>query len=221
MPISLPFRDRGEAGRFLAERLSAYAGRSDVIVLALPRGGVPVAYEVARHLGVPFDVLLVRKLGLPGHPELAMGAIAVGGESVLNEVAVKLLAVSEAEIAAVAAREKRELKRRERAYRGDRPPPELAGRTAILVDDGLATGASMLAAIRALRHQQPARIVVAAPVGAPESCAALREEADEVVCAATPEPFHAVGLWYRDFAQTSDEEVRDLLTRGRSAGRAA
>lgn len=207
------FHDRHDAGRVLAARLFAYAHRPDVIVLALPRGGVPVAYEVARALGAPLDVFVVRKLGVPGHEELAMGAVATGGVRVLNESVVNTLGIPDDVIDAVAVREERELARRERLYRDARPPPDVRGKTAILVDDGLATGATMHAAIRALRQQHPARIVVAVPVAAPETCEALRAEVDEVICALTPEPFLAVGFWYEDFAQTADDEVRDLLAR--------
>jgi predicted phosphoribosyltransferase len=205
------FRDRTEAGRVLAERLAQYAGRPDLIVLALPRGGVPVAYEVARALHAPLDVFLVRKLGVPGHEELAMGAVATGGVRVLNEQVVRALRIPDAAIETVARREQQELARRERLYRGDRPPPDVRGKTVILVDDGLATGATMLAAVRALRQQQPARIVVAVPIASRETCELLREEVEDVVCAVTPEPFRAVGLWYEDFSQTADEEVRELL----------
>ena len=207
------FRDRTEAGQVLANRLVPYANRPDVLVLALPRGGVPVAYEVARMLHAPLDVFLVRKLGVPGHEELAMGALASGGARVLNEEVVRGLHISEEVIAAVAEREQEELARRERLFRGERPAPDVRGRTVILVDDGLATGSTMRAAIAALRQQGPARIVVAVPVGAYETCAELQMEADEVVCARTPEPFHAVGLWYDDFTQTTDEEVHELLAR--------
>ncbi len=207
------FQDRRDAGRQLAAELLQYADRPDVLVLALPRGGVPVAYEVARLLHAPLDVFLVRKLGLPGHEELAMGAIASGGVRVLNEDVVRTLHVPEADIDASAARELRELERRERVYRDDRPFPDLSGRTVILVDDGLATGSTMRAAVAALRRQGPAWIVVAVPVGAAETCSTFQGEADEVVCARTPEPFYAVGLWYGDFSQTTDEEVRYLLER--------
>ncbi|TMQ34673.1 MAG: phosphoribosyltransferase [Planctomycetota bacterium] len=205
------YRDRREAGRQLAAKLAAYAGRPDVLVLALPRGGVPVAYEVARALAAPLDIFLVRKLGLPGHEELAMGAVASGGIRVLNKEVVQALRVPEEVIAEVAALELEELERRERLYRGDRPPPYVRGRIVILIDDGLATGSTMRAAIAALRRQHPARIVVAVPVGAPETCAEFQDEADEAICALTPDPFYAVGLWYGDFTQTTDEEVRDLL----------
>lgn len=205
------FRDRFEAGRVLAQRLDHYAHRPDVIVLALPRGGVPVGYEVALALDAPLDVFLVRKLGMPGHEELAMGAIATGGVRVLNEDVVRSFGISNAEIGAVAQLEQAELERREQEYRGNRLPPRVAGRTAILVDDGLATGSTMRAAVAALRQDHPERIVVAVPVAARETCDALRDDADEVICALTPEPFYAVGLWYEDFSQTSDEEVRELL----------
>ncbi len=207
------FRDRGEAGRLLAEKLAAFANRPDVIVLALPRGGVPVGYEVARALGAPLDVFLVRKLGVPGYEELAMGALASGGLRVLNDNVVKTLRIPVSVIETVVAKEEKELARRERLYRGGRPFPDLRGRTVILVDDGLATGATMLAAVEALRQRQPARIVVAVPTASPDTCEELRTKADEVICAVTPQPFHAVGFWYEDFSQTTDEEVRDLLAR--------
>ena len=207
------FSDRAEAGRVLAERLGHYADRPGVIVLALPRGGVPVAYEVAKALHAPLDVFVVRKLGIPGHEELALGAVATGGVRVLNDQVVKGLSIPGYVIDAVANWELQELERRERLYRGDRPPPDVRGKTVILVDDGLATGSTMLAAVRALRQQGPARIVVAVPVASPDTCELLRTYVDEVVCAATPEPFYAVGLWYRDFSQTTDEEVRELLAR--------
>jgi predicted phosphoribosyltransferase len=205
------FRDRTEAGRVLAEKLSRYAGRPDVLVLALPRGGVPVAYEVARALHAPLDVFLVRKLGMPGLEELAMGAIASGGIRVLNEDVVQTLQIPEDVIEAAVASEERELERREREYRDDRPPLNVRGRTVILVDDGLATGSTMRAAVAALRQQQPAAIIVAVPVAASSTCAELAEEVDDIVCARMPEPFRAVGLWYDNFSQTTDQEVRDLL----------
>src|SRR3954469_4993973 len=208
-----PYHDRRGAGRYLAEKLADYAGRPDVLVLALPRGGVPVAYEVARALGAPLDVFLVRKLGVPGHEELALGAIATGGVRLLNTDVVRSLRISPQVIDRVAATERAELERREREYRDDRPPPDVRGKTVILIDDGLATGASMRGAVAALRQAQPARIVVAVPISAPSTCEEFRDEVDEVVCARTPEPFYAVGLWYGDFSQTTDEEVRDLLRR--------
>ena len=207
------FRDRAEAGRVLAERLRAYAGRDDVIVLALPRGGVPVAYEVAKELGAPLDVFVVRKLGVPGHEELAMGAIASGGVLVLDEGVVRPLGISHAQIQRAVETELRELERREAAYRAGRGPLELGGKTVILVDDGLATGSTMRAAALAVRRHEPRRVVVAVPVAAAETCAEFRDEVDEIVCAVVPRPFHAVGLWYEDFSQTSDEEVSDLLAR--------
>jgi predicted phosphoribosyltransferase len=207
------FRDRAEAGRQLAERLSPYAKRADVTVLALPRGGVPVAFEVARALSAPLDVFLVRKLGVPGHPELAMGAMASGGIRVLNDDLIRELGIPNAAIEEVAARERIELDRRQQLYRGGRAFPPLRDRTVVLVDDGLATGATMEAAVRAARQESPARVVVAAPVAARETVARLANVADDVVCVATPEPFQAVGLWYEVFDQTSDEEVIDLLRR--------
>ncbi|MDP8922454.1 MAG: phosphoribosyltransferase [Chloroflexota bacterium] len=213
-----PFSDRHEAGRVLATRLRAYAGRTDVLVLALPRGGVPVADEVARELGAPLDVFLVRKLGVPGHEELAMGAIASGGVRVLNEEVVRALAIPASLIDEVAEREARELARREREYRDDRPTPDVQGRTIILVDDGLATGSTMRAAVAAVRQRGPSRIVVAVPVAAEQTCHELRAEVDDVICAVTPERFLAVGVWYQDFSPTTDDEVRDLL--GRPADRA-
>src|SRR6202048_5021965 len=207
------FRDRRDAGRLLAEKLAAYANRPDVLVLALPRGGVPVAYEVARALGAPLDVFVVRKLGVPGYEELAMGAVATGGARVLNEQIVRDLRIPDYVIDRVEAEQRDELARRERAYRGGRPPLDVHGRTVILVDDGLATGATMRAAVKALRQREPARIMVAVPTASPETCEELKAEVDEVVCAITPEPFHAVGYWYEDFTQTTDQEVRELLAR--------
>src|SRR5918996_526610 len=207
------YRDRTEAGKKLAEHLKEYANRPEVLVLALPRGGVPVAFEVANALHTPLDIFLVRKLGVPGHEELAMGAIATGGVRVLNEDVVGYLDIPGEIIDAVAADEARELERRERLYRGDRPLPDVRGKTVILIDDGLATGSTMRAAAAALRKQQPARIVVAVPVSAPETCDEFRMEVDEIICAAVPEPFQGVGLWYEDFSQTTDQEVRDLLDR--------
>jgi putative phosphoribosyl transferase len=209
------YRDRYDAGRALARALEEYRGRGDVVVLGLPRGGVPVAAEVARALGAPLDVLVVRKLGVPGHEEFAMGAIASGGARVVDRDTIDMLSIPEATVQQVVKREQLELERRERLYRGDRPPPAVAGKVAILVDDGLATGASMQAAVAALRDMGPARIVVAVPVGARETCERLASEADEVVCAMIPPAFQAVGLWYDDFSQTSDQEVRAALGRPR------
>ena len=208
------FKNRSDAGQFLAEKLAEYADRPDVVVLALPRGGVPVAYEVAQKLHAPLDVFVVRKLGVPGHEELAMGAIATGGVCVLNQDVLSYIRIPDAVIDEVAAAELRELQRRERLYRGTQPPLEVRGRTVIIVDDGLATGSTMRAAVKALRQQQPKKIVVAVPVGARQTCDSFKTEVDTVaVCAITPEPFNAVGLWYQDFSQTTDEEVRDLLWR--------
>jgi predicted phosphoribosyltransferase len=205
------FEDRREAGRALALRLRPYAGRDDVVVLALPRGGVPVAFPVAELLGAPLDLFLVRKLGTPGHRELAMGAIASGGIRVLNDEVVKWYGIPPEAIDAVAREEERELGRREIAYREGRDGVPLEGRVVILIDDGLATGSTMMAAVKAVQQRRPARVIVAVPVGARETCAALSAVADEVVCLRMPEPFSAVGQWYLDFDQTSDEEVRKLL----------
>jgi putative phosphoribosyl transferase len=207
------FADRAEAGRFLARDLQLYRNRDDVIVLALPRGGVPLGFEIARELDVPLDLFLVRKLGFPGHEEFALGAIASGGVRVLNPSAFRIGSFSEQEIDVIAAKEERELARREREYRGDRPPPNVRGKIVILVDDGLATGSTMRAAVSALRLLQPARIVVAVPVASGDACEGLAREADEVICGLIPEPFHAVGEWYHDFSQTTDEEVKSLLER--------
>jgi putative phosphoribosyl transferase len=212
------YPDRRAAGVALARQLNAYHGRNDVVVLALPRGGVPVAHEIARELNAPLDVFLVRKLGVPGHSELAMGAIASGGVRVVNDDVVSWYGLSRSNIDEVAAVEQVELERREREYRQGRPGIELAGRTVILVDDGLATGSTMKAAVQAVRMQGPAKIVVAVPVGAADTCRALAGIADEVVCGRTPEPFSAVGLWYRDFSQTTDDEVRALLQTGTPEG---
>ena len=205
------YRDRADAGRAVAARLAAYAGREDVLVLALPRGGVPVAFQVARALKAPLDVFLVRKLGVPGREELAMGAIATAGVRLINRDVVGRLRIPEGVIDRVEAVERDELERREREYRDGRPPPEVEGRTVILVDDGLATGASMRAAVVALRQRHPARLVVAVPIASAATCEEFRDLVDEVVCAQTPEPFLAVGYWYEDFSQTKDEEVRELL----------
>jgi putative phosphoribosyl transferase len=210
------FANRREAGRILASLVMKYADRDDVLVLALPRGGVPVGFEVAQALRAPLDVFIVRKLGVPGHDELAMGAIATGGVRVLNDDVVISLELEPAVIDAVAAREEKELARRERLYRRARPAPDVHGRTVILVDDGLATGSTMRAAVAALRKQRPARIVVAVPVAAPETCEEFKTEVDEVICAATPRMFNGVGRWYEDFSQTTDEEVHELLAQARS-----
>jgi putative phosphoribosyl transferase len=215
VPRSEIFQDRTEAGRELAEQLLNYAGRDDVIVLALPRGGVPVGFEVAQRLRVPLDVFVVRKLGLPGHEELAMGAIASGGVRVLNEDVLSVIPDAQAIVEMVTAIEREELERRERIYRADRPPPDLKDRTVILVDDGLATGATMRAAVAALRQQGAAKIVVAVPVGAPSTCRDLSNTADDVICLRSPGAFIGVGQYYSDFSQTTDEEVRDLLASSR------
>lgn len=206
-----PFIDRRDAGRKLARKLSTYAGQPNILVLALPRGGVPVAYEVALALSAPLDVFIVRKLGLPGREELAMGAVASGGVRVLNGDIIRTLSIPDEVIHIVAKRELQELQRREKLYRKDRPSPEVSDRTILLIDDGLATGASMRAAIAGLRAQHPARIVVAIPAAAPDVCEAFRSEVDDIVCAITPEPFYGVGRWYEDFSQVTDEEVRILL----------
>jgi putative phosphoribosyl transferase len=213
MEVNPLFRDREEGGRALADRLASSVSDSNILVLALPRGGVPVGFEVARVLRAELDVFLVRKLGLPGQEELAIGAIASGGVRVLNNNLIKQLRVSEALLNRVASREQKELERRERLYRENRPPPAVRDRTILLVDDGLATGASMLAASRALRPQGAKRIIVAAPVASRQACDDFRTEVDQVICAATPEPFLAVGIWYEHFSQTTDEEVRILLER--------
>jgi putative phosphoribosyl transferase len=205
------FTDRRDAGRLLAQKLSAYAGQTDVIILALPRGGVPVAYEVALALNAPLDIFLVRKLGLPGREELAIGAIASGGIRVLNEDIIRILGVPEEVINIVARNELQELGRREHNYRGDRPAPELHDRKVILIDDGLATGASMRAAVVGVRVQRPARIVIAVPAASPELCNAFQFEVDEMFCAMTPEPFYGLSRWYEDFSQTTDAEVRMFL----------
>lgn len=209
--MALVFRDRRDAGRTLSTHLLAYADMPNVIVLGLPRGGVPVAAEVAAALHAPLDAFLVRKLGVPGHEELAMGAIASGGVRVLNEEIVSGLQIPEAVLNATEVAERRELARRERVYRGDKGPLDLEGKTVILVDDGLATGSSMRAAVEAVRQKFPTRIVVAVPVGAESVCASLRELADDVICAATPDPLHAVGIWYEDFQPTSDAEVQEAM----------
>ncbi len=207
----LPFRDRADAGQLLSHKLKAYTNRLDVLILALPRGGVPVAREIARSLHAPLDVFLVRKLGAPGQEELAMGAIASGGVRVLNDEVVQALRIPPHVIELVTARELRELSRRERLYRDARPAPDAAGKTVILVDDGLATGSTMRAAIAALRQAKPKRIVVAVPVAAARTCEELAEEVDELVCYHMPDPFYSVGFWYEDFSQTGDEEIREML----------
>jgi predicted phosphoribosyltransferase len=205
------FQDRTEAGKHLATKLMRYKDRPDVLVLALPRGGVPVAFEVAQALRVPLDIFLVRKLGVPGHEELAMGAIATGDVRVLNEDTIDYLGIPADVIDSIAEKELKELKRRERVYRGSRPEPDVKDKTIILIDDGLATGSTIRAAAQALRRQTPARIIVAVPVSARETCDEYRIGVDEIVCAVTPEPFFGVGQWYLDFSQTTDEEVRYLL----------
>jgi predicted phosphoribosyltransferase len=205
------FLDRYDAGRRLAGALSHYANQANVLVLGLPRGGVPVAYEVARALHAPLDVFLVRKLGFPGHPELAMGAIATGGVRILDRQLIQMYGVPADAIELVTTQERQELARRERLYRDDRPPPDVRGRTAILIDDGLATGSTMRAAVEALREEGARKIVVAVPVAPIDTCEAMKDEVDEIVCAVTPEPFRAVGIWYADFGETTDEEVRELL----------
>jgi predicted phosphoribosyltransferase len=215
------FRDRHHAGRQLTKLLHEYAGRDDVLVLGLPRGGVPVAYEIARALDVPLDVFIVRKLGVPGHEELAMGAIASGGTRVLNTDVLEHLRIPERFVDEVAEREQAEIERRELAYRGQRPFPRIEGGTVILVDDGLATGSTMRAAAQAVRTKRPAQVVVAVPVASGDACHEIGKEVDQIVCAATPEPFHGVGLWYANFSQTTDDEVRTLLARARSRQQAA
>jgi putative phosphoribosyl transferase len=215
------FRDRAHAGQVLAAHLDELRGRKDAIVLALPRGGVPVGYEVAVALGVPLDVFVVRKLGVPGHRELAMGAIASGGTRVLNEQVVSAVGATEEIIDAVAAEEERELLRREGLYRGDRPPPQVVGRTVVIVDDGLATGATMRAAAAAVRELGPAALWVAVPVAARPTCEELRPHVDAVVCTRMPDPFQAVGLWYEDFSDTTDDEIRELLRLAEERNRVA
>lgn len=205
------YRDRRDAGRALAVALSKYEGEPRLLVLALPRGGVPVGYEVARALDADLDVFVVRKLGVPGHEELAMGALASGGVRVFRHDVISELEISAASIAAIVAKEQRELNRRERTYRGDLPPLRVKTRTVLLVDDGLATGSTMRAAIAGLKQLTPQRIVVGVPIAAPETCHELSREVDDMVCAATPQPFYAVGRWYEDFSQTTDQEVRELL----------
>jgi predicted phosphoribosyltransferase len=215
------FKDRKDAGERLAGALARFAGREDVVVLGLPRGGVPVAYEVARALNAPLDVMVVRKLGVPGWEELAMGAIASGGVRVMNEEVVRGINIPDSAIELVVEDQTQELERREHAYRGDAPPLEVRGRTVILVDDGIATGSSIRAAAQALRQLGPARIIIAAPVGAADSCASLKEVADEVIVVRQPENFQAVGQWYHDFDQTADEQVKKFLSQKRPRAAAA
>jgi len=207
----LPFRDRPQAGQLLSKKLAGYANREDVIVLALPRGGVPVAREIARSLHAPLDVFLVRKLGVPGQEELAMGAIASGGVRILNQDIVQTMGIPAHVIDSVTATEVQELARRERLYRGDRPAPDVMSRTVILVDDGLATGATMRAAVAALRRMKPRRIVIAVPIAAVPTRQEFAREVDEIVCLHTPDPFFSVGFWYDDFSQTTDEDIREML----------
>jgi predicted phosphoribosyltransferase len=207
------FSNRSEAGQILGGLLQTYKDRDDVVVLALPRGGVPVGEAVARELRAPFDIFIVRKLGVPGQEELAMGAIASGGVRVLNDLVIRQLRIEPETIESIVVYETEEVRRREQLYRGNRAFPDIAGKTVIVVDDGLATGSTMRAAVNALRPLQAAKIVVAVPTAASETCAELSAEADSVVCASTPEPFHAVGLWYDDFRQTTDEEVQAILQR--------
>ncbi|HEY0884749.1 MAG TPA: phosphoribosyltransferase [Ramlibacter sp.] len=215
----LPYRDRREAGRVLAQALQPWRGRSGLLVLALPRGGVAVGFEVAHALEAPLDVFIVRKLGYPGHEEYAMGAIASGGVRVMNPLPG--MDVTAEAVARVVEREQAELARREQLYRGDRPRIDVRGRTVIVVDDGLATGSTMRAAVMAIRRQGPAHLAIAVPVGAPQTCRSLRKDADELVCPAMPDPFRAVGLWYRDFPQATDQEVRELLDEARREQAAA
>jgi putative phosphoribosyl transferase len=217
-PIMNPrFRDRKDAGQQLARKLQQYAGRPDVIVLALPRGGVPVGFEIARALDLPLDVFVIRKLGLPWQEELAIGALASGGVRFLDQDLIRAAGVSEEDIRRITAIEQDELARREKSYRGDREFPDLTGKTVLLVDDGLATGSTMRVAVAALRQEGPARIVVAVPVASPETCEDFRDIADDIICAITPERFYAVGLWYADFSQTEDDEVHRLLKQARSS----
>lgn len=216
-----PLKDRAAAGRLLAEKLTAYANREDVIVLGLPRGGVPVAFEIAKRLNAPLDVFIVRKLGVPWQQELAMGAVATGGVRVLNDDVVRAYGISDDEIALVEVTEQKELARRERVYRGERPALDVSGRTVVLADDGIATGTTMRAALAALRKLQPARLVVAVAVAPLSAYDELKAEADEVICLLTPEAFYAISMWYERFAQTTDEEVRELLARATERKRAS
>lgn len=211
--MKFQFRDRTEAGQLLAAQLTEYANRDDVLVLGLPRGGVPVAYEIAKALHAPLDICLVRKLGVPGQKELAMGAIAPDGVMVLNQEILRSLNISRDTLLAVAAEEKQELERRDRQYRGERPQPEVCDRVVILVDDGIATGSTLRAAVATLRQRQPRQIVAAVPVAPPSTCTGLKAILDGVICLATPDPLHSIGMWYKDFSQTSDQEVQQLLGR--------
>ena len=211
------FENRKEAGEVLATKLTSYQERRDVVVLALPRGGVPVAFEVAKALRAPLDVFVVRKLGVPGQEELAFGAIASGGERVLNSGLVHVLGLTQPMIERITERETIELERRERLYRGSRPPLDVRNKTVIIVDDGLATGATMRAAVEALKKESPSEIVVAVPIGSKQTCKEFADKADALcVCAVTPEPFYGVGIWYQDFSQTTDDEVRDLLNKAQT-----
>lgn len=210
------FKDRRQAGELLAQKLVHYSGRANTIVLALPRGGVPVGFAVAEALGIPLDILLVRKLGVPGREEYAMGAIASGGLRMLQDIVVNMLGIPDAAIKEATRRETRELERREKLYRAGRPAPSLQGRTVILIDDGLATGSTMLVAVRAVRRENPAHIIVAVPTASNEACSKIAAEADDVVCLSIPSPFYAVGAWYEDFGQTSDAEVQDLLAQAQA-----
>ena len=205
------FKNRMQAGQYLADKLMEYANAADTIVLGLPRGGVIVAHEIALKLGLPLDIFVVRKLGVPGYSELAMGAIASGGVRIMNEEVMSQVRIPDSAVEAVTRREEQELKRREAAYRGNRPPLNVEGLTVILVDDGLATGSTMRAAVMSLKRQKPKRIVIAVPTASPEVCDEFRAEVDDILCGMTPMPFHAVGIWYEDFSQTTDEEVRQLI----------
>jgi putative phosphoribosyl transferase len=207
------FNDRADAGRKLAKRLTEYANRPDVLILALPRGGVPVAFEVAKELNVKMDVFIVRKLGVPGNEELAMGAISSDNIRVLNEDVIRAFQIPQKIIEEVAENEFKELERRERIYRGNRPKPNISGSTVILIDDGLATGATMRAAVEAVKTKSPSKVVIAVPTAAPDTCSSLGNEVDKIICVATPEPFYGVGAWYEDFSQTTDREVCELLSR--------
>jgi putative phosphoribosyl transferase len=213
MTVTAQFQDRYEAGQALAAKLEHHAGDPDVVVLALPRGGVPVGYEVSQALNAPLDIFLVRKIGVPGYEELAMGAVASGGVKIFNHEVLQRLGISERILDGIVREKERELEQQEKAYRGERPPTQIEGRTVILVDDGLATGASMRAAVQAVKKKSAKSVIVAVPVGSADTCNQLQSEVDEVICGMTPEPFYAVGAWYSDFMQVTDEEVRELLDR--------